>query len=148
MSYHDKSTTLLANCRQLCKDVKTFKESKFERNLYNKINEDINHLNTLLDNLLSNLGNNENESDENKLFISNLGGIKLSLDQIKKTINPNFRINDGNKWLITSNFFKGASNISAQHQQLIDNYLVILAGGLNLLENFITASNSNRPLNR
>ena len=148
MSYHDKSTTLLANCRQLCKDVKSFKESKFEGNLYNKINEDINNINTLLDNLLSNLGNNENETVENKLFISNLGGIKHSLDQIKKSINPNFRISDGNKWLITSNFFKSASKISAHHQQLIDNYLVVLAGGLNLLENFIFASNSNKQLKR
>lgn len=147
MSYHEESTTLLANSRHLYENVKSFKESKFEKNVYDKIIKDINSLNSLLDNLLLNLGCNQNETNENKLFIANLGSIKLSLDHIKKSIN-NFRINDKNKWLITTHFFKGTSKISIQHLQLIDNCLAILAGRLNLLENFITMSNSNQQLKR
>jgi hypothetical protein len=136
MSYHDQSTTLLANCRQLCEDVQSFIESKFEGNFYNKINENINNINTLLDNLLSNLGNIENETDQNKLFILKLGIIKLNLDQIKNSINPNFWINNKNKRVITSFFPKNTLNGS----------LTILRGDLNSLENFINASNSHHQL--
>lgn len=146
MSYHEESTTLLTNCRHLYEDVKSFKESKFEKNVYNKINEDINHLNTLLDNLLSNLDYNQNETDENILFITSLGSIKLNLNQIKTSINPDFRIQDTNKWGLTGQFFKNPPKLPLDYQQHIKTCLDTFTASLNLLENLIVKSNTNKQL--
>lgn len=148
MSYHEESTTLLTKCRHLYEDVKLFKESKFKKNVYNKINEDINDLNTLLDKLLSNLGDNQNQTDENTLFIANLGSIKLTLNRIKISINPSFRIKDENKWLIMDSFFKNPPVPAVQYRKQISDYLDTLAGSLNLLENFLSTRKANNQLKR
>ncbi|WP_342228026.1 hypothetical protein [Rickettsiella endosymbiont of Rhagonycha lignosa] len=146
MSYHEESTTLLTNCRHLYENVKSFKESNFEKNVYNKINEDINHLNTSLDNLLLNLNNNQNETDENKLFITSLGSIRANLYQIKTSINPGFRIQDTNKWVLTGKFFKNPPKLPLIYQQHIKICLDTFTASLNLLENLIERSNTNKQL--
>lgn len=148
MLNYEEPTTLLANCRKLYEDVNSFKEKAFEKDVYDKLNKDINNLNTLLDNLLGNLGNNPYETDENTLFIANLGSIKHTLNRIKMSINPSFRIKDENKWLVMDSFFKNPSAPALQHRQQISDYLDTLAGGLNLLENFLPTSNSNKQLKR
>lgn len=149
MLNYEEPTTLLANCRKLYEDVNSFKEKAFEKDIYEQLNKDILNLNTLLDNLLKNPDNTLDETDENKLFITNLGGIKLSLNHIKTSINPNFRVKDeNNKWLIMANFFKNPSPPPLQHRQQIGDYLANLAGGLNLLEKFLPTNNSNNQLKR
>lgn len=147
MSNIEELNSLLDKGRELYDEIQLFINKKtFEKNVYDKINVNIDNLITQLEYLLKKLGNNPNETDENKLFIINLGGIKHTLSNIKKHINPSFRISDDKSWLIVPILFKSPSPLSLSQQQQLNDCLVIFGGSLNFLEDLLLRTHSNNLL--